>query len=638
MKDIFYKIHSYSFGDTLSSTPTLRYLSKSHQSKINVVTHNKQVFNKNPYINNLLSFEEYDQIKNDDDLIYESFTYAGTTDKNDIEKKFSHIDHRQIHAMDLGFQLLPEDMSYDYFPEPLLLNLDLPEKYVVLHITSNWPNRTWNIKYWEKLIDWLSKNKIFTVLIGSGYTEILHNSYSDRPLEKVCPKFENLYGVDLTNQGSMSDMWWVINESLCLITMDSGPLHLAGCTDTNIIQLGSAINPKLRAPYRNGSQEYKYNFIGGGCEIFCNSNLLYNVKVWGDINHVPPQPHCLEDKPTFECHPTTESVIQILNNILFNGESKSYRNFFELIHTDDDTKLYFNFKYTSDDIVKIVVRDIETGLVRDTFTNRCERLNDTCYWWVPNPGRLNNIGNIDLMFYLNDIHHGNLRINFPSENHLTLNENKMILKKIKEYFVNLDDEIYSVFWEIFLNDEYNKEENCSINKNDVVLDIGGNYGLFALYSLSKGASKVYSVEPVKNGFDSITKLSKQLPIVPINKAITTNGDLVQMTLDEKTPAKNCLTSHNDIFSNEGETIWVESYTINELIGKINDKINLVKIDCEGCEGDIFTTINDSVLKEINRIIIETHNPETEKMIFNKLIDNYFKVYQHNNILFAVNEN
>ena len=111
-----------------------------------------------------------------------------------------------------------------------------------------------------------------------------------------------------------------------------------------------------------------------------------------------------------------------------------------------------------------------------------------------------------------------------------------------------------------------------------------------------------------------------------------------MTLDKKTPAKNCLTSHNDIFNNEGETIWVESYTINELIGKINDKINLIKIDCEGCEGDIFTTINDSVLKEINRIIIETHNPETEEMIYNKLTNTNFKVYRHNNLLFAVNNN
>jgi ADP-heptose:LPS heptosyltransferase len=300
MNHIFYKIHSISFGDTLASTPTLRYLSKSHESKINVVTHNKQVFNQNPYIENLLSFEEYEELKNYNDLIYQSFTYAGTSDKNGIEKKFSHIDTRQLHSMDLGFQLDPEDMSYDYYPSQFNLDIVLPEKYVVLHITSNWPNRTWSIENWQKLINWLSENKIFTVLIGFGYKESLHNSLSDKPLEKVCPHFENLYGLDLTNQGSVSDMWWVINGSKCIVTMDSGPLHIAGCTDTTILQLGSAINPKFRAPFRHGSQDYKYHYLGGSCNIFCNSNLFYNVQHWGDINHIPPQPDCLENKPTFE--------------------------------------------------------------------------------------------------------------------------------------------------------------------------------------------------------------------------------------------------------------------------------------------------------------------------------------------------
>lgn len=349
MSNIFYKIHSISFGDTLASTPTLRYLSKSHESKINVVTHNKQVFNQNPYIENLLSFEEYEELKDDNDLIYQSFTYAGASDKNGIEKKFSHIDTRQLHSMDLGFQLDPEDMYYDYYPSPFNLDIVLPEKYVVLHITSNWPNRTWSIENWQKLINWLSDNKIYTILIGSGYSEVLHSSYSDKPLDKICPTFENLYGLDLTNQGSMSDMWWVINKSVCIVTMDSGPLHLAGCTDTTIIQLGSAINPKLRSPYRNGSQEYKYKFVGGTCNIFCNSDLKYNVKQWGDINHVPPQPYCLEDKPTYECHPQIDSVIKVINETLTNLETQNTLKF----------GIYTSF-YNSERFINNIFKTIES--------------------------------------------------------------------------------------------------------------------------------------------------------------------------------------------------------------------------------------------------------------------------------------
>ena len=40
-------------------------------------------------------------------------------------------------------------------------------------------------------------------------------------METICPKCQekNLYGIDLTNQGTISDMWWVLNGSDCLITM-----------------------------------------------------------------------------------------------------------------------------------------------------------------------------------------------------------------------------------------------------------------------------------------------------------------------------------------------------------------------------------------------------------------------------------
>lgn len=316
MKEIYYVINSVNWGDTLMSTPTLRLLFNAHQQKINIVTHKKDVFNNNPYVNIVLSFEEFGSINASNIIIYNSFTFPGSKDNNGIEKKFSRIDTRQLHAFDLGFQLLPEELHCDFYPNPMSLDLDLPKDYVVLHVTTNWPNRTWGYNKWSDLIKWLKDNKIFTVLIGAGYREELHNSYSDKPLDKNCPLFDDYYGLDLTNKGTMSDMWWIINGAKAIVTMDSGPLHLAGTTDVEIIQLGSAINPKLRAPYRYGSQEYKYHHIGGSCNIYCNSNLEYNVRVWGDINSVPPQPNCLENKPTFECHPQVPEVIAKIKEII----------------------------------------------------------------------------------------------------------------------------------------------------------------------------------------------------------------------------------------------------------------------------------------------------------------------------------
>jgi len=626
-KQIFYLIHSVSFGDTLASTPTIRYLSKSHRKKINVVTHNKNVFNNNPYVESLLSFEEFNNSNISDIVKYESFTYAGRKDGNGIEKKFSHIDVRQIHAMDLGFQLLPEDMSYDYYANPQSLSLDLPEKYVVLHITSNWANRTWDYKNWVNLIKWLKNNQIFTVLIGAGYREELHHSYSDKPLDKECPMFDDYYGLDLTNQGSMSDMWWVINGAKCLITMDSGPLHLAGTTDVEIIQLGSAINPKLRSPYRHGTQDYKYHYLLGTCNLHCNSNLFYNVKEWGDINSVPPQPNCSENKPTFECHPQVSDVINKIESFLTT--KTNYGEYIELLQLNEPNKINFNFKKTINKNIKIEAIDVTTGLKRDKWEGKCEKLENGNYWWSPSPGRLENLGDIDLKLYVNNEYVDKIRISYNGGK-------KFIIQNKELYLDNFDDYNYTTFWEIFIHNEYEFDNKSVVEEGDVVLDIGANFGFFACYAIENNAKKIYAVEPFPTAYENVKKLSEKFPIVPINKAVSSKIDNVTMSLKTGDSAANCLTHYNNIFNNDGEQILVDTININDLINSIDSCINLLKIDCEGSELDVFETITSENLNKISKLVIETHSDYIDNFIRNKLIEHNFKIKNKGNILFATN--
>lgn len=344
MKKIYYLIHSKSFGDTLAATPVLRYLSHSHEQKINVVTYNSHIFENNIYTERCLSFEEFYQLKEGEIIRYESFTFAGRKDNNGIEKKFSHMDTRQVHAMDLGFQLMPHQMEYDYAPNFVELEYDLPEKYVVCHTTQNWPNRTWDTEKWQNLINWLSSNRIFTVLIGKDHSEKVHDSISKDPLLKSCPKLDNLYGLDLCNKIGLNEMYQIIKGGSCLVTMDTGPLHIAGCTDTHILQIGTARNPILSAPYRNNSYGYRYDFVGGECNIFCNSNLKYNIKEWGDINSVAPLTGCSENKLTFECHPTSDSVISKLNDII--GEEEITKSRIGQVEEDQKKQIKFGV-YTS---------------------------------------------------------------------------------------------------------------------------------------------------------------------------------------------------------------------------------------------------------------------------------------------------
>ena len=402
MKPIYYLIHSQSFGDTLASTPTLRYLSKSHRQKINVVTYNKYVFDNNLYINSVMSFDEFNSLNLSDIIKYESFTHAGRKDNNGIEKKFSHIDVRQIHSMDLGFQLPNEDLEYDFTPNPLSLDIHLPEKYVVLHVTTNWPNRTWDYQNWKGLIKWLKEQNIFTVLVGAGYKEPIHVSLGDEPLTKECPMFDDFYGLDLTNKGSIGDMYWVMKDAECIVTMDTGPLHLASCTDAHIIQLGSAINPSFKRWYRNGDWTYKYHFLGGSCKLFCNTNLFYNVKEWGDINSVPPLLGCLENKPTFECHPQLDDVINKVKEIMgeeevikkqikfgiytsfYNSEKfidQSFENIEKINY--DNFEWHVTDDYSSDNTKKMLLDRINSSNIKDKI-KYYEQSSKKEMFWKPN--------------------------------------------------------------------------------------------------------------------------------------------------------------------------------------------------------------------------------------------------------------
>ena len=99
-----------------------------------------------------------------------------------------------------------------------------------------------------------------------------------------------------------------------------------------------------------------------------------------------------------------------------------------------------------------------------------------------------------------------------------------------------------------------------------------------------------------------------------------------------------VTSHGHIFGRDSNKVEVESVNINTLIEQINEKINFMKVDCEGSELELFKTISEKNLKNIDKLVIETHGDEIDKFVYDSIISNNFRVYRHNNILFAVNEN
>ena len=599
MSDLYIKINSPSLGDTIASTPTIRKLSKIYNKKINVVTYVKEVFLNNEYVNNIYSFEEFDHLnlKIHKNKLFETFLGCGVKNQYGVEKKHNTIDIRQFHALDLGFMLLSDEMFYDYVPFIFENIENLPSDYVCLHVSETWESRTYKKENWQNLIDKLNENNIPVVLIGKNSFE---NGFHTIQKNVFGLNLQN--GLDLTNKLSLSQSWHVINKSKVFVTMDSGPMHLAGTTDAFIIQLGSSINNKLRAPYRNNSQEYKYKYISGPCDIFCASDMKYGIKEWGTIQGIPPLIKCLENKPSYECHPNVNQVTDFILNEIFSIDNEP------LIEIKDfnSQELYFEYflKKEFKDKIKVKIIDNANGFI---LHQEILSLYLNVNFWTT-------------FKFCKGFITDSVSIIFESNGKTLLNKKFTIYEqKNINVFSNLsfdkDVEVYS-YAEIFYHKNYCKY-GLDVNKNDLVVDIGSNQGAFIKYALDKKSSLIYSCDPNPVCISLIKKYYGNNKNLFLNEfAISDKCGESVLYVGKDSEASGCAkiseAQANINFDYEnGKKIKIKSITFQEFIklNKINH-IDFLKIDCEGGEVFVFVEENKDFIKNnVNKIVLEFHNEQ-----------------------------
>ena len=324
-------IDTPALGDTIAAIPTLRKISEAYGNKpITVFTTKPFLFENHPLVKQAFRSDadksDYMVYRTFSPLVGKQYDQHGTK----IEFRYSNMDFRQFHAVSLGFTLQQHEMEMDLYIEK---ERDLGFKdYVIIHPTHTWASRTWEREKWQELIDRLNANGIPVVAVGRDSKEVGFFN-TDKPVMDIDIKL----GANLLNDptNDPAELRWMMNHrARAVVTMDSGMLHVAGTTDVNIIQLGSSIDNKLRAPYRGPevSQDYKYFYVNGGCDVFCASNMKSNVQVHGSIQGVPPQVNCLESRPTFECHP---SVDQVFNEVLKLYSVKGKVKLVHLLLEDD---------------------------------------------------------------------------------------------------------------------------------------------------------------------------------------------------------------------------------------------------------------------------------------------------------------
>jgi FkbM family methyltransferase len=147
------------------------------------------------------------------------------------------------------------------------------------------------------------------------------------------------------------------------------------------------------------------------------------------------------------------------------------------------------------------------------------------------------------------------------------------------------------------------EKHFEVEQGDIVLDIGASVGDFIWSILNKNPKHCWAIEPLKDYYRALMSNCYGKQVSFVNAAIS----------DKKT-----IEIYWDGILEKPKTLSFEELISEFLI----EKVDFMKVDCEGGEYDIFVESNLKYLLEIKKIVIEFHLDTLEtKLQFRRFRDN-----------------
>ncbi|MBK5214578.1 MAG: FkbM family methyltransferase [Flavobacteriaceae bacterium] len=197
-------------------------------------------------------------------------------------------------------------------------------------------------------------------------------------------------------------------------------------------------------------------------------------------------------------------------------------------------------------------------------------------------------------------------------------------------FYNADSNTISIFNEVFVKKVYNRG-NVKINEGDIVFDIGANVGVFSLYASQIKRTQVYAFEPHPKNFKILLNNVSQNKITNIECFEFALGiDNEERTLVEGHNAGGHKFSYKNASEVSKSASKVKCVTFASIQEKLNiAKIDFLKLDCEGAEGEIIKSLGKEGLKLINKMAIEFHDDNSilnHEEILEELNNSGFKTY------------
>jgi FkbM family methyltransferase len=180
-----------------------------------------------------------------------------------------------------------------------------------------------------------------------------------------------------------------------------------------------------------------------------------------------------------------------------------------------------------------------------------------------------------------------------------------------------------------------------IGECDIVIDVGGNIGAFAVWAGRQAArGMVISLEPAAENFavlQSNVQLNGLANVKPIRAALADRSGTVALHLAERSSGDHTINR-----SLIGKTRGVESVkavTLDELLEDYQlDHCDLIKFNCEGAEVPVVLALDAATASRLRRVVLGYHTaPEGDKRVqsdalVGRLIDLGFTIDDYTDIV------
>ena len=261
------------FGDMICLLPTVQKTAELMGKRLDVWTRRPEVFANHHLLNPVRSDDEALAAYlsgNDRLLIVSPVEIEELPSRNQ-----THIVEQPARGI-IDLQPLDKKVRLYTTDEPrqraaeLLQPLGQAPK-VVLHPNRSWEIRTWPSERWRRLTQGLLEHGLQIVVVGSEVPNI-GGSEQNIPKGVFDLGIEHPSLLDLTNQTSLHELREVIALCDLVITVDSGVLHVANCTDTDIVAIFTDIDPRFRTRIRDNKPNAGTKIVHSPCpKQFCQS-------------------------------------------------------------------------------------------------------------------------------------------------------------------------------------------------------------------------------------------------------------------------------------------------------------------------------------------------------------------------------